>query len=382
MRRNIGVCPVQLLDVPPLDIVTLPLKGDEDMATNKERLDDHDARLAQLEIALEIRPPTKTSRLKRWKEWIKSNTWISIPVSIILPVLMLFFGYWLTHHTDWWNHDVDERISSVLKQPSGVGETLHGIEKTVNETKTKIDTLEPFIRDITQHQFENAAKLPTAALGKRLLALRHLVAVAKDQGVKTDAPTLNTLGRNLSNVSLSAPDFWPLAGDFLSYRSQTLLSSFQDLLRSDLPKCADQRPIPMSGIDHHNGKPELVTAFYDDCRVTLDSAEEAVKIFHWFDDRDFAVTFRHCHIIWNGGDIALLTLPLPRETARLPHNGFFLAGLKVVRFDGRWLRFENALFSFNLTSAPPPDGQRFVQRALSQDVPNLQFPPGKPATHS
>jgi hypothetical protein len=138
---------------------------------------------------------------------MRANLWISIPMGVAIPVLMALFTYWLNHHNEWWNQDVDSRVTSALTQKGGIQDTLGQVRDTVNRTHTSLDDLKPFILDIVDHQFENVSKLPTAALQQRLPAVQHLLAVAKDQGFKAYPPTLDALSHNLSTVETEAADF-------------------------------------------------------------------------------------------------------------------------------------------------------------------------------
>ena len=81
--------------------------------------------------------------------------------------------YWLNRRKEWWDADVDTRVQSVLEKPGGITVTLNQVRDTVNRTETELKTLEPFIRDIVQHQFDNVANLPSNTLGKRLPAVQH-----------------------------------------------------------------------------------------------------------------------------------------------------------------------------------------------------------------
>jgi hypothetical protein len=372
------------------------------MATTKERLDDHDSRLGHVEERLGLTPPPpKKGFWEGKKEWLKTNPWISIPLSIIIPLCMLFGGYWLNRRKEWWDADVDTRVQSVLEKPGGITETLNQVRDTVNRTETELKTLEPFIRDIVQHQFDNVANLPSKTLGKRLPAVQHLVAVAENRGIKADAPTLGAIGRKLSAVDANVADFWPTAAQFINYRSQISVADVQSLLRPDLPNCTDHDPIPMEMIVNEEdekktkqndvlqlptetSKPlgkdtsRLVSARYENCRFTLDSPEEAEQIPYVRKRQSFALTFHHCQITYRGGQIRLLT-PNPRPNALYSKGG---KRSDVYAFIGQKLYFENCLFLFVINSAPPNEGQSLTQQLLAQSGDRFTVTAPTLSTHS
>jgi hypothetical protein len=368
------------------------------MPTTKERLDDHDSRLGQVEVALRLKPPElKKAILKEKYEWVINHKGTSSILAIILCGVSVLGAYWLNHRKEWWNHDVDERIRTVLNEKDGVNETLHRVEQTVNRTETKLETLEPFIHDVIQHQFDSAAKLSPSALQERLPAIQHLAAVAQNQGVKVDAPALDVLGRKLGAVDTKATGFWPAAAELINYRSQIIIHDIQSLMRSDLPNCTDHDPTPMeltigeedektwkrndsrdaSKLTGDNGT-KMVGALYQDCRFTLDSPEETARIPELGQQRSYVITFRHCQIVYRGGQVALLT-PHPHPTA--------ITGKSPERTDvyiltGQTVRFENCLFVFALNSQPPSEGQWLTKQLLAQGGSRLTVTSPKPSTHS
>jgi hypothetical protein len=216
-----------------------------------------------------------------------------------------------------------------------VNETLANIQQSMGKTEGTLNTLQPYIHDMVQHQFENVSKLPSTTLQERLPAVQHLLAIAKDQEIKGDRSSLDALGRNLSTVDTKAASFWPTEAQFLSYRSQTLASDLPALARTDLPSCTDHDPTPMQlilkGEADKPGKEndissfpdvssptgrdaEMVTSVYENCRFTLDSPEDASKVPFLRNHRSFVLTFKHCQIIYRGGPIRLLLTSNPEPT--------------------------------------------------------------------
>jgi hypothetical protein len=198
------------------------------MATNKEKLEDHENRLQGIENQLGLTPPLqKKTAWKHMTWWIKSNPWISIPLSIILAVFTLFAAYWLDHHNEWWTQEVDVRVGAVLEKPGGVQETLKQVRDTVNRTDEKLKTLEPFIQNVVKHEFEDVSKLPTSALIQRLPAFKNLVAVAKSQNIVIDPLIITQVGAKLGDNHDA--DAWDALLQLVDYKS------FNNTLSSSLP---------------------------------------------------------------------------------------------------------------------------------------------------
>jgi hypothetical protein len=400
---------VQVLDFPEPDIVALPLEGDDGMAetTNKQRLADAELRLEQIETALGLKPPKPQSAFRQFRQhlWqqIKANKATILTASGLILAVLGWFGsgwykYHLDHKDDGFNSAIDHRIDMALGKPGGITQTLGSVQTTVNEVNTTLKALAPFIHDVVQHQFESASKLPTATLQERLPAIQHLLTTAKDQGIKADTPILDALGRKLSTVDTKAASFWPVAADFINYRSQVVLTDIQSLIRPDLPNCTDHDPMPMeltigeedekawkanesrSLSDLSNGKngTKMVGALYQDCRFTLDSPEETARMPTLGQGRSYVLTFRHCQMVYRGGKIALLT-PDPHPTAI---TGKGPNRTDVYILTGQTVRFENCLFLFVLNFQPPREGQWLTEQLLAQSGSRLTVTSQKSATHS
>jgi hypothetical protein len=350
--------------------------------TNKERLDAHAERLTQIETTLGIKPPEpKKSFLKQKYELVVAHKGTSLILAIILCCVGIVGKYWIDHKTEWWNHDVDGRVGAVLEKPDGVQDTLKQVRDTVNRTDEKLKTLEPFIHDVIQHQFDSAAKLSPSALQARLPAIQHLAAVAQNQEVKVDTTALNVLGHKLSTVDTKAAAFWPTAAQFVSYRSQINVVDSQSLSRPNMANCTDNPPTPMeyrmTAEEEYSTKEEtnrvgldssrFIPAIYENCRFVLDSPEEA-EGFPLLGN-SFDLEFKNCQIIYNGGPIAIVT-PNPRVSF---FNGKGPTRGDVFAIKGQKLRFENCLFLFTIKAVPPQEGQQMTHELLAQSGPTFSY---------
>ena len=217
------------------------------------------------------------------------------------------------------------------------------------------------------HQFESVSRLPTATLQERLPAIQHLVSLAKDEGVKASPKVLGMLTQKLGAASTSAVGFWPVAADFITYRSRTL-ADLKYLTRPDIPPCTNatrtSTPTPEDAIHslrldaNGNVTPKAVpvtSGVYENCIFTLDSTGEAANAPSWIkgtEAQPFTLTFRECRIVYHGGRISLLDMPDSH-----------------IR-----LHFVNCLFEFRFANPPSPAGQKLTQQLLAQNSVNPVFP--------
>ena len=304
------------------------------MPTTKEQLETIDKRLEKVESALGLRPAPKGWFALRWDRFI-NNKGTAVILAVILCVASIYGKYYLDHKNDDFNRSVDQE----LQKPGGVAETLAGVQKTVNGLGTTLKTLQPFIQDVIGHQFESAAKLPTAELRERLPAVNHLLTVASNQHVKVEPKILGALSGNLKDVQPESRDFWPTVAALISYRSRLgarefVVPNFPDCTEA-APVARSLTPVPTPGTYTIKHTP----AIYHDCSIVLDSDAASLALsqnLSWTD-----ITFRNCVIIYNGGILAL-------------HG-------KIV---GR-IRFEDCFFLFSIEGSPPPSGQSLAQAVLS-----------------
>jgi len=237
--------PAQVLDFPDQPCVLTPFPESDDGMTqpsNKERFDGIDARLGgigshisgidsrldRIESALELRPPKPKSPFAQLRgqvwQWIVANKALVISVVAILVGIGGWFGsgyfkYWLDHKDDAFNDAADRRIEKALKAPGGVLATLEEVRKTTNATNTTLGTLQPFIHDVIDRQFENVSKLPTHVLIDRAPAVANLLSAAKDQKIVLDRQIVAETGKKFVQASPQSPAAWDAALGFLNYKS-------------------------------------------------------------------------------------------------------------------------------------------------------------------
>jgi hypothetical protein len=204
---------------------------------------------------------------------------------------------------------------------------------------------------------------------------------ARKHKVKVAPPVLSNLQAKLSAMEPSTAEYWPVAAQFISYRSQVNIgTAFQTLSRPDMPNCTDNPPTPMeyhmtaeeekSLKDSARPNPnQFIPALYENCRFVLDSPEEAARVPYARDGRAFFIKFKNCQIIYNGGVIALFN-PHPGPSAvqgKGPTRG------DIYLIGGQQIDFENCLFLFSIKTIPPQDGQSLTRELLAQSGPVFSF---------
>jgi hypothetical protein len=359
------------------------------MPSTKERFDQIDFRLDRIDEALGLRPPQPKSKFAEFRAdlWtkIKAHKGTIIPLTALVLAIPGWFAaaefkYYLDHKDEDFNNRLDRRISFQLDKSGGISETLRDVKTKVDKADGIITTLGPFVQDIVKHQFEAASKLPEATLRERFPAMQHLLAVANNQQVKVDATTITRLSAKLNVISSNTPNFWPVAAEFINYRSQVSTANFEDLLRPDLPNCIDHDPTPMQVTDASPNKVTIANAYYQDCRFTLDSASDDAKINWILNYKAPALTFKHCLIVYRGGSFSLVVhitnRPSDLQVVGKPQTSI------LTTWTGDTLYFENCLFNFSLPNSPPKQGQEFTKQLLSKNGPIHEIPLAKPSPHS
>jgi hypothetical protein len=360
---------MQLMDFAPLDIVTLPPEGDENLPlgdTTKNFIRDEIK--AQLDQAIDKFNPHGARRVAQFiQEWGLAGTLVAVPIALLA----------LTG-TGWYY--AFNRVDKEARFQTTTDNRLQAIENQLKDIR----------RDLSTQSLINHAALPLSGFKADLPSLRSALASAKQQNIKASPTVMDDLGKKLA-ASVAAPQFWPAAADFINYRSQISILDYQQLMRPDLPNCVDKPPEPMKmtmdaetemasrfDLAANSKGTHFTPALYENCRFTLDAPAEQSGIPEFEHRSSFVLTFRRCQIVYHGGPITLLT-PHPRPT---PMNGYGPTRSDVFMIVGQTIKFENCLFAFSITAAPVTDGQNLTQQLLSQNgsAITVKFPTG--ATHS
>jgi hypothetical protein len=143
-----------------------------------------------------------------------------------------------------------------------------------------------------------------------------------------------------------------MAAEFISYRSQML----ENWKNTNLPNCTDK---PAQGIGNMEGKTFTHGPLeYHNCKIILDSPATTQALSPELGIAD--VAFYDCAVFYGGGPVILVPVKVAIE--------------QPPQIIGNII-FKNCLFVLSLSTAPPPDGQNFVIKLLTEPPNDAHFHP-------
>jgi hypothetical protein len=343
--------------------------------STRDRLDEHDVRIAKVETALGIQPPPPgKSFLRKKYEWVISHKLTTFVWSLVL----VFGAYYLNHKDDNFNKAVDDRITAHLEKTGGVNDSLKGIQTSLTELDTTIKTLQPFIQDLIRHQFENASKLPPSALQERLPSVQHLLLAAQSQQVRIDPTILTSVSERLAGIHSGTLEFWQVAAMMINYKSFNASSEATISLRSaKLPDCTEHDPTPMTLLGQSPDRRTLTLnpARYENCRLVLDSLQVQDKINSLLLTLAPVIRFEHCLVVYRGAPVKLI-VGFKNYNVAISTENVVLATGPVS--ENNTLFFQDCLFDFEFAHTPPDKGQEITERLLADNNAILTLPIARP----
>src|ERR1039458_930089 len=194
-------------------------------------------------------------------------------------------------------------------------------------TKDKLDTISDRLDKIDGRLAKQAvvsqSSLPLAEFKATLPDLSDALATVSQQKIAIPSNVVSDLRQKVATTDAQAPGYWPVAAELVSYHSQDAL------VRPNLPNCTDHEPVPMQVNATKTG---IHNAYYENCRFTLDSASDDAKVNDILIEEAFALDFRHCLIVYRGGDINLLIAVTNEVSTTLSLDGKKVSG--PVSFSG------------------------------------------------
>ena len=211
------------------------------------------------------------------------------------------------------------------------------------------------------------ASLSQSVFEQNLPQLKSAIVNAEKQDSKVPAPIISALQQKLSETSSSAPDFWSTTTSFISYRSQVLSSKSPSLIQAKLPNCA-KVPLQMFPISNVLSPTQfqMTVPTFENCQITLDSSQDTDFINKILLTVSPFVRFKHCLVIYNGGNVNII-LYLPSEEGTRIMNNLGLLGTTRTKLEGQSVTFEDCLFQFSASTLPPPSGQKMTESLLAQN---------------
>jgi hypothetical protein len=310
------------------------------------------------------KPPTiseRMSEVERSLHKLKNSTrWMrGLSLSLVVSIATLaltYFRWWEPRSEKLLEDHIDSRFEKKLKE-SGIHDQLDKINEKVTAIQSSLSTLQPFIHDLVQRRLSGLAVLPKPAFHENLGELANTLAVATEQDINIPG-IATTLSDKLARETERGAPYWRVAGGLISYRSQTLRIS------PAVPDCTLKPPgdmviLAVSDPTHMT----VESGHYHNCKITLDSEEDSVRLNKYMNEQTPLVEFDDCLVIYNGGPINLVL-------EWHDHQGSITVGgvpkPTTVSISGNALSFKNCQFVFNIKQSPPPTASDVVASVLSQ----------------
>jgi len=326
-------------DVEHLSLASL---GDlSDVPTTKERLDGLEDKVRKLEggrnpESRAVRQKTWRDRLLGWWIWIINHKGTTVILAIVMPVLVLAIGYYLTNKDAAFNKAVDYRMENSPRL-AGMDKNVQDLNSNMAKVQATLATLQPFIQDLVRHEMEGHAALTPQKFELALPQLAANARVAKQEKIIIPSDTIATLQQKLLETNQNVPDYWAAASALINYHSSTVVGSFGDL--TSLPACTGIYAQQMPATPGRNPK--------RDGGIISQSMWFVQKDCYWVLDENTPISnmlFIHCLIIYEGGPLSL------RDVA-----------------------FQNCLFDLRVQETPSPGGQHFGRELLASNLQKVQI---------
>lgn len=310
--------------------------------TNQQAIANHSAPMATLEERI---------------GWHKRVGWVAI------GGLVFLFGFVFLRMPH--SADVDNAIYKGLVP---VNDKMSAINEKLASLTSAMEFIKPDVsKTLPKTMKENLQRNGDLELGLKTVAA--LAEGAQERHIKTDPALLAEVDQELLQIKDRNSDFWRASTSLLNYKTFNLApQQAVSLQAADIPNCTDAEPIPMKvkGIGPNGEIRQLANAYYQNCKLTLDSAEDDAKINSLILQKVPTIEFRNCLILYSGGNVTLIT---HTQLSNAP-----LLGGATINYNGPALQFVNCLFKFSTSNQLPPNVKTIIEALLSQPGPQLRIP--------
>jgi hypothetical protein len=287
--------------------------------------------------------------------------------------------------------DVEKAVKdgvSPLPQRADVSQ-LNDRMSAINEKLAGLTATMEFLKPDVSRSLPKAMKQSLQQKGDLELGLKTLAALAtkaQEKRITTDREAIKEVSRDLLSVKERNADFWKAYTSLLNYRSFNVSPSQTAALSiANLPNCTDSDPVPIkiTAVSPTGQLTGVSNAYYENCRLTLDSAEDGRRINSMVLKQFPTIEFRHCLIVYKGGGFTLITY---WDHFEAPAKGGSGTGA-VIGYTGPTMQFIECSFDFSVSNPMPKAGQEITQNLLAQTGLSLSLPLGKtspsvPPTHN
>lgn len=291
--------------------------------------------------------------------------WKWVATFVGTPLAAIVFMYTLINHEA--DHlrqiiplQVKDAVTEALKPISG---DVASVSSQLAEIKGQLEILRPQIQELLLSKFKKISGQPKPEFDKQLPELQQTVRAARLVKAHPDAALLNKVSLKLSEVADKNASYWPVAADFLNFRSEAsapLLAERYKVERDSLPRCTEKpptAPIVNKVLDLHHA--EIKMAQYQKCRMTLDDPEDAAQLNKFLKITQF-IEFEDSLIEYHGGEIQILLHQDKSDPKRAISA----------------LRFTKCIFDFSVVGEPSPVAQWVLNSLLLNLTGEIVVPRG------
>jgi hypothetical protein len=202
------------------------------------------------------------------------------------------------------------------------------------------------------------------------------IQTARINGEHPDEKKVEALSGALSQVVRHNPDLpevWRAASELISYRSLNVpLDQRTGVSDVNLPNCTDSAPNPMRVTEVGPGGTikKISSPYYENCKLTLDSAVDDDRINFLVRKGFPGIEFRHCLIVYKGGNFMLITFVKLNDVQLAGGHGRGAS----MSYSGPSMIFTQCKFDFSISNQISAGAQEFLEALLVQPGPSLHFP--------
>ena len=273
----------------------------------------------------------------------------------------------------------------VKSEVADIRSDVSSVKSDVAELKTGSLKTNSRIDDLLKEALERAFPAPSPTANKAELEedFKHansLLQLATAENIHLNSKLMVSYGKQIASISeepAASDAVWPAAAELINYRSQSASPDWSSLTQSNLPNCTDHDPVPAIVTSNTEHEIRVRNPYYENCRFTLDSPTDDAKVNSFLQNISLFLHFRHCLIIYKGGNINLLVAIRNRTSIMqlINPDGSRRAISTPFEYSGPTLSFENCVFRWETGSPPPPEGKRLTKILLAADGDEITYIP-------
>lgn len=322
----------------------MPIRDEDWKAINKTIADAIDAAIK----------PLKPQGWKKMLHVLQQWGVLAVNVTVILGLLALAATQFYQANT---------RLAKEAAFEATTDLTLKGIQGDIAGFKT----------DVAKLNLALSASKPIAQFKASLPELRTNIAIAQKQSVKASPKLVSELQDKLNATDTDAPNFWPTAAEFISYRSFVATSWSRP---HSIPRCTDAKPaITTMNMNFQDPTKKLAMnmGVYKNCLIALDSPIDGERLNAMLFGDIPVIFFNQCVIVYRGGPITI-KIDLARANRVVASIKDKQGNTTDTMSTSGGLSFVDCLFDFSVQQSPESQAQELTKLLLRTSTPNLKLP--------